>query len=96
MFVLYASCTLPIDGPLHAGDSLQVVLIVRPPFIFHPNRGAAWLGEIFWEAMLFTGGVLSSVDMGYGEWGPLGRFADEDRVSLHAAASQDSRQHLVF
>ena len=31
--------------------------IIRLPFIFHPDKGSAWLGVVFWEAMVFTGDV---------------------------------------
>ena len=28
--------------------------IIRLPFIFHPDKGSAWLGVVFWEAMVLT------------------------------------------
>ena len=32
--------------------------IIRLPFIFYPDKGSAWLGVVFWEAMVVTGDVV--------------------------------------
>ena len=34
VFGLHASCTLLVDGPLHAGDRLWIVLKIKLPFSF--------------------------------------------------------------
>ena len=70
-YSLHNLCLYAIDD-LVSLSKQGWIPIIRLPFIFYPDKGSAWLGVVFWEAMVFTGGILSSVDMGYGDlWGGL-------------------------